>query len=313
MESIVKPSVAALKKGKHLTEARRAGLLKLIAQARRRWKMVEAQQLNRERFKFNEERVRQLNVHMQDEFEALESAEAAARSGDSTAALQAMVAIKAPFARAFMLFGDFPGGKPPSPHADNSSDKAEDQARAANTDDGPQPVQGRGYRWRGGRGPGHAGGRGRGQGSGQGQGWGRGRAIGDDAAFQKDRNIFHFLLTHRESIDRQVKNLKDGVETLTESDDPKVASVIRDHVESMHERVKNGSPIHMRDPLFAAVFGNAEKISMKVERTEKGVRVTETSTDPYVVKLIQAHAEVVNLFVANGQAEVRRNHAVPKR
>jgi hypothetical protein len=29
----------------------------------------------------------------------------------------------------------------------------------------------------------------------------------------------------------------------------------------------------MRDPLFAAVFANAQKIMMKVEPTEKGVRV----------------------------------------
>jgi hypothetical protein len=69
----------------------------------------------------------------------------------------------------------------------------------------------------------------------------------------------------------------------------------------------------MRDPLFAAIFRNAGEISMKVERTEKGVRVIETSTDSYVAKLIQAHAEVVNLFVANGHAEVQKNHPVPRR
>jgi hypothetical protein len=80
----------------------------------------------------------------------------------------------------------------------------------------------------------------------------------------------------------------------------------------MYERVENGNPIHMRDPLFAAIFSNAGKISMKVERTEKGVRVVETSADPYIAKLIQAHAEVVNLFVKNGHAEVSKNHAVPK-
>jgi hypothetical protein len=81
----------------------------------------------------------------------------------------------------------------------------------------------------------------------------------------------------------------------------------------MHKRVEQGRPIHMRDPLFAAIFGNARKISMKVERTPKGVRVVETSTDPYVVKLIQAHADVLDRFIANGHAEVRKNHAVPAR
>jgi hypothetical protein len=137
--------------------------------------------------------------------------------------------------------------------------------------------------------------------------------MGADAQFQKDRDMFHFLLANRNSINRTVKKIEDGVETLTESDDPKLASVIQNHVESMHRRVENGNPIHMRDPLFAAIFRNADKISMKVERTKKGVRVTEISSDPYVAKLIQAHAEVVNLFVANGHTEVSKNHAVPER
>jgi hypothetical protein len=39
--------------------------------------------------------------------------------------------------------------------------------------------------------------------------------------------------------------------------------------------------------------------------------VKETSDDPYVVKLIQAHAEVVSLFIKNGFDEARRNHEVP--
>ena len=89
--------------------------------------------------------------------------------------------------------------------------------------------------------------------------------------------------------------------------------MIQNHVESMYKRVESGNPIHMRDPLFAAIFGNASKISMKVKRTKKGVRVVETSTDPYVAELIQAHADVLNLFIANGFTEVRKNHEVPKR
>ena len=125
--------------------------------------------------------------------------------------------------------------------------------------------------------------------------------------------MFHDLLAHRDAIQRKVKNIANGVETLTESDDPEVAATIQRHVESMHKRIQEGRPIHLRDPLFAAVFANASKISMKATRTEKGMRVAATSSDPYVAKLIQAHAQVVNLFVANGFAEPRVNHAVPPR
>lgn len=33
-------------------------------------------------------------------------------------------------------------------------------------------------------------------------------------------------------------------------------------------------PIHMRDPLFRELFANADKIVMRSEATEKGVKVT---------------------------------------
>jgi hypothetical protein len=135
----------------------------------------------------------------------------------------------------------------------------------------------------------------------------------DDAAFRADMQLFHFLLDHRNDIRRKVTNLENGVEAVTESDDPQIAAKIQEHVESMYRRLEERKPIHVRDPLFAEVFRNAEKISMKLEKTEKGVHVTEVSEDLYVAKLIQAHAEVVSRFLQNGHIEMRRNHAVPPR
>ena len=81
----------------------------------------------------------------------------------------------------------------------------------------------------------------------------------------------------------------------------------------MHRRVKTGSGLHYRDPLFTEVFRHAGKIEMTVERTPKGAKVTETSADPYVAKLIRAHAAVVTKFIENGPAEVMKNHPVPAR
>ena len=71
-------------------------------------------------------------------------------------------------------------------------------------------------------------------------------------------------------------------------------------------------PIHLRDLLFAAIFKNADKIQFQWEKTAKGAKVIETSKDPYVAKLLQAHAEVVSLFLKNGHAEVMKNHELPK-
>jgi hypothetical protein len=121
------------------------------------------------------------------------------------------------------------------------------------------------------------------------------------------------LLDARDRIRRTVRNLPDGVETLTESDDPEIQSLLRKHVAAMHDRLLENRPIHRRDPLFAAIFDHTDQIDWKSESTEKGMRVRETSKDPYVVKLIQAHASVVSSFLEHGHAEVMKNHELPAR
>ena len=76
----------------------------------------------------------------------------------------------------------------------------------------------------------------------------------------------------------------------------------------MLARVKEGNQIHQRDPLFVELFKNADRIEARHELTAGGVRVVETSKDAYVVKLLQAHAEVVSAFLANGMSEMMKNH-----
>jgi len=147
---------------------------------------------------------------------------------------------------------------------------------------------------------------------GKGKGKGFGKGGGGGPGMQADREIFHFLLDNRKDIRRTITKLDDGVETLTESDKAEVTKKIQEHVESMHRRVSNGQGIHLRDPLFAEIFRYYDKIVMKIEKTAKGVKVKETSKDPYVIQLIQAHAEVVSKFIANGYDEVHRNHSLPK-
>ncbi len=122
-----------------------------------------------------------------------------------------------------------------------------------------------------------------------------------------DRDVFHFLLEHHKDITRTVKNRDDGVETVTESDKKDVAAKIQEHTAAMHKRVKDGNGIRLRDPLFAEIFKHYDKIEMTVEKTEKGVKITETSKDKDVAKLIQAHAEVVSKFVKDGFDEAHKN------
>ena len=133
-----------------------------------------------------------------------------------------------------------------------------------------------------------------------------------DSQHAKDHQDFFFLLDHRDSIRRTVKNLPNGVETVTESDVEEVASMIQTHVEAMYDRLEHANPIRMRDPIFREVFANAKKIKMDVQHTDHGVRVKETSDDAYAVKLVQEHAKVVSLWIKNGYSEVPKNHAAPK-
>ena len=140
------------------------------------------------------------------------------------------------------------------------------------------------------------------------KGFGKGK---NDPSMRADMEVFQFLLDNRRDIKRTVKNIDNGVETTTESNVPAVAAKIQEHVEAMHGRVKSGKGIHLRDPLFAEIFKNSRKIELVIKKTDKGVHVKETSQDPYVVKLIQAHAQVLNNFLENGHAEMRKNHEVP--
>ena len=118
-------------------------------------------------------------------------------------------------------------------------------------------------------------------------------------------------MSNHTKITRQVKLLDNGVETVTESDDPAIADAIRKHVQAMYQRVEQVRPIRLRDPLFVAVFQHAKQIELRLEPTDKGIHVTETSADPFAVRLIQAHAAVVDGFVQRGFAEAQRNHDVP--
>ena len=80
----------------------------------------------------------------------------------------------------------------------------------------------------------------------------------------------------------------------------------------MHRRVVEGRGLRFWDDLFSTIFKHHAKIQMEYQKTEKGVKVIETSEDPMVIGLIQAHADVVSLFVKNGFDEAEKNHPVPK-
>ena len=134
-----------------------------------------------------------------------------------------------------------------------------------------------------------------------------------DDAHMADMQGIQALFAERSKITRTVTRRADGVETVTESEDPAVARLIQQHVAAMYARVEKARPIHQRDPLFREVFAHAGKIAMQQTVTPRGVRVVETSNDPYVARLVQAHADIVSAFLANGRAEMMKDHPLPSR
>jgi hypothetical protein len=121
------------------------------------------------------------------------------------------------------------------------------------------------------------------------------------------------LVMLHEKVTRAVKQLPNGVDTLTESDDPAVIAKIKEHVPAMYARLKENRPIHQIDPLFVELFRYGKKINAEVSMTDFGVRVIETSSDPYVVKLIKAHAKSVDELIERGMPAMHEKHAVPKK
>lgn len=130
---------------------------------------------------------------------------------------------------------------------------------------------------------------------------------------QPDMKTIHRLLADHKTIQRTVKNLPNGVEATTQSRDPKVAAWIQEHTAAMKVRLEKKQPIRMWDPLFAVLFEHADKVALRIVNTKTGVKIVETSADPYVVKLIQEHAKAVNGFVKDGTAGMHVNHPAPPR
>jgi hypothetical protein len=168
---------------------------------------------------------------------------------------------------------------------------------------GPESMHGMGP---GGMGPGMM--RGMGPG-GMGPGMMRGpmgAGMQHDEAFAGDMQLVHGLLNGHESIRRTVNNLPDGIRTITESDDPQVAQTIKAHVASMEKRLDEGRVFNLFSPTLPVLFDNKDKIKTTVAMTDKGVIVTQNSTDANVVSALQAHAVEVSELARDGMAAMIR-------
>ncbi|MGC8503649.1 MAG: hypothetical protein ACP5MM_02510 [Acidithiobacillus sp.] len=128
---------------------------------------------------------------------------------------------------------------------------------------------------------------------------------------QHDQAVFQTLLRHHDRLQRQVENLPNGIRAVTTSDDPRLVKLLHDHVPAMHHRLQENFGLRHWDPAFVEIFAQRDKVKMEVTLLPNGVLVEETSEDPNVVKLIQAHGVVINLFVRDGFIQGQKISPVP--
>jgi hypothetical protein len=127
---------------------------------------------------------------------------------------------------------------------------------------------------------------------------------GQDSAAMAGMELIHQLLASHEKIVRTVENLPDGIRTVTESDDPAVADLIRQHVRSTMSQVHEGSAprMPMQSEAVRTIIRDSDGISSTVEHTDRGVIVVQTSDHVATVAALQQHASEVIDLVRGGMA-----------
>ena len=133
-------------------------------------------------------------------------------------------------------------------------------------------------------------------------GMGMGPGMMGGSATMDERRDIHDLFFNHDQIKRTVTNLPDGIRTITESDNPQVAGVIKKHVAEMGRRVEQGRDpgLPIESPALHSLFRDKDKIKSTYEVTEKGIIVVQTSTDAAVVKALQDHAAEVSDLARRG-------------
>ena len=207
----------------------------------------------------------------------------------AVSALTAVVNLQADGYAYVPLAGSAPVVKP-EPQAIAANDEV--KAEAEDHDHGPMP----------------------GGGIGRGMGPGMGRGPGAMQGMQGDMSTLHAMFADRDKINRTIKNLPDGAEAVTESDDAAIASLLKEHVPAMEDRVLGNKPLPPMTfhPIFVELIKHADDYTLTYAETEKGMKVTYQSDDPYVVMLVQEHAKLVSRFIQNGMEEIHAPYTLPE-
>ena len=114
---------------------------------------------------------------------------------------------------------------------------------------------------------------------------------------QSNADIIKQLFANRNTIDRTVEVVYNGVVATTTSQNTDVTNLIRTHVGQM---AILSSPIRQNDPLFVSLFQNIQQTRMDYVNVAGGVRVEHLATTDCGLLLVQDHADSVSNFVNTG-------------
>jgi hypothetical protein len=136
------------------------------------------------------------------------------------------------------------------------------------------------------------------------QGRGMGMMAAHDSATAAQMRVIHELVVNNDRISRTVTNLPNGIRTVTESNDPRLAQLIKEHVVTMDARVRAGSDpgLPMESPALHAIFLGKDRIATTIDTTARGVIIVQTSADSALVVALQQHAADVTDLVKRGMA-----------
>jgi hypothetical protein len=131
---------------------------------------------------------------------------------------------------------------------------------------------------------------------------------GHDAAVMAEMGDIHELFINHDRITRTVTNLPNGIRTVTESADPRIAQLLKDHVTSQGQRVETGNDpgLPIESQALRSIYRNYDKIRTTLEPTATGIVVIQTSTDHDTVAALQQHASEVTGFVNEGMAAMHK-------
>ena len=141
-----------------------------------------------------------------------------------------------------------------------------------------------------------------------GRGMGMGMGMGMDSATAAQMGVVHELMMNHDRIKRTVTNLPNGIRTVTESGDARLAALVRKHTLEMTARVASGSDpgLPMESPALRTIFRNKELIRTRTDITPTGIAVEQTSADSLTVVALQKHAAEVTELVREGMAAMHR-------